>query len=95
MMPTRDSIATHDLPVRILDGSPDAIFISDHAARYGTGMPRRSGVFGFDVQAASAHSCDYVRLALQRASDGSDPTIVQQVGTPTATAGADVVVIGD
>jgi hypothetical protein len=29
------------------------------------------------------------------ASDGSDPTVVQQVGTPTTLAGADVVVMGD
>jgi hypothetical protein len=29
------------------------------------------------------------------ASDGSHPTVVQQVGTPTTLAGADVVVIGD
>jgi PAS domain S-box-containing protein len=34
-------------------------------------------------------------LGHQRASDGSDPTVVQQVGTPTAMAGPDVMVVGD
>jgi PAS domain S-box-containing protein len=51
MMATGSSIAAlpHDLPVRILDGSPDAILIADHAGtvRYWNAAAER--VFGFRV----------------------------------------------
>jgi PAS domain S-box-containing protein len=51
MMWTQGSVAAlpHDLPVRILDGSPDAILICDHAGtvRYWNAAAER--VFGFRV----------------------------------------------
>ena len=53
-MPTRGSIAAlpHDLPVRILDGSPDAILICDSGGmvRYWNNAAER--VFGFRVTSA-------------------------------------------
>ena len=61
-MPTRDSIAAlpHDLPVRILDGSPDAILICDHAGtvRYWNTAAER--VFGFRVTEALGASMNLI-----------------------------------
>lgn len=61
MMPTRDSIALpHDLPARILDGSPDAILICDHAGtvRYWNAAAER--VFGFPVTEALGVSMNLI-----------------------------------
>jgi PAS domain S-box-containing protein len=62
MMPTRGSIAAlpDDLPVRILDGSPDAILICDHAGtvRYWNAAAER--VFGFRVTEALGVSMNLI-----------------------------------
>jgi PAS domain S-box-containing protein len=62
MMPTRGSIAAlpDDLPVRILDGSPDAILICDHAGtvRYWNAAAER--VFGFRVTDALGVSMNLI-----------------------------------
>lgn len=61
-MPTGGSIAAlpHDLPVRILDGSPDAILICDHAGtvRYWNVAAER--VFGFRVTEALGVSMNLI-----------------------------------
>jgi PAS domain S-box-containing protein len=62
MMPPGGSIAAlpHDLPVRILDGSPDAILICDHAGtvRYWNVAAER--VFGFHVAEALGVSMNLI-----------------------------------
>ena len=62
MTATRSSIAAlpHDLPVRILDGSPDAILICDHAGtvRYWNVAAER--VFGFRVTEALGVSMNLI-----------------------------------
>jgi PAS domain S-box-containing protein len=62
VIPTRGSIAAlpHDLPVRILDGSPDAILICDSAGmvRYWNGASER--VFGFPVTEALGVSMNLI-----------------------------------
>ena len=62
MMTTRGSIAAlpHDLPVRILDGSPDAILICDRAGtvRYWNAAAER--VFGFRVTEALGASMNLI-----------------------------------
>jgi PAS domain S-box-containing protein len=62
MMPTRGSIAAlpDDLPARILDGSPDAILICDHAGtvRYWNAAAER--VFGFRVTEALGVSMNLI-----------------------------------
>jgi PAS domain S-box-containing protein len=61
MMPTQDSIALlHDLSARILDGSPDAILICDHAGmvRYWNAAAER--VFGFRVTEALGVSMNLI-----------------------------------
>ena len=62
MMPTRGAIAAlpHDLPVRILDGSPDAILICDRSGkvRYWNAAAQR--VFGFRVTEALGLSMDLI-----------------------------------
>ena len=62
MIATRSSIAAlpHDLPVRILDGSPDAILICDHAGtvRYWNVAAER--VFGFRVTEALGASMNLI-----------------------------------
>ena len=62
MMPTGGSIAAlpRDLPVRILDGSPDAILICDHAGtvRYWNDAAER--VFGFRVTEALGVSMNLI-----------------------------------
>ena len=61
-MPTRDAIAAlpHDLPIRILDGSPDAILICDHGGtvRYWNAAAER--VFGFRVTEALGVSMNLI-----------------------------------
>ena len=60
-MPTQDSIALlHDLSARILDGSPDAILICDHAGtvRYWNAAAER--VFGFRVAEAVGVSMNLI-----------------------------------
>ncbi len=61
-MPTPGTIAAlpHDLPVRILDGSPDAILICDHAGtvRYWNTAAER--VFGFPVTEALGASMNLI-----------------------------------
>ena len=62
MMPTQryDGRLPHDLPVRILDGSPDAILICDHAGtvRYWNAAAER--VFGFRVTEALGASMNLI-----------------------------------
>jgi PAS domain S-box-containing protein len=62
MMATRSSIAAlpHDLPVRILDGSPDAILICDRAGivRYWNVAAER--VFGFNITEALGVSMNLI-----------------------------------
>jgi PAS domain S-box-containing protein len=62
MMPTGGSIAAlpDDLPVRILDGSPDAILICDHSGtvRYWNASAER--VFGFRVTEALGVSMNLI-----------------------------------
>ena len=62
MMPTRDSIAAlpRDLPLRILDGSPDAILICDFSGtvRYWNAAAER--VFGFRVTEALGVSMNLI-----------------------------------
>jgi PAS domain S-box-containing protein len=61
IVPTRDSIALlHDLSARILDGSPDAILICDHAGmvRYWNAAAER--VFGFPVSEALGVSMNLI-----------------------------------
>jgi PAS domain S-box-containing protein len=61
MMPSRDWIALpHDLPARILDGSPDAILICDHAGtvRYWNAAAER--VFGFPATEALGVSMNLI-----------------------------------
>ena len=61
-MPPGDSLATlpHDLPLRILDGSPDAILICDDAGmvRYWNAAAER--VFGFRVTEALGVSMNLI-----------------------------------
>ena len=61
-MPPRDSIAAlpHDLPLRILDGSPDAILICDSGGmvRYWNAAAER--VFGFRVTEALGVSMNLI-----------------------------------
>jgi len=60
-MPARDSIAVlHDLSARILDSSPDAILICDHAGmvRYWNASAER--VFGFRVTEALGVSMNLI-----------------------------------
>ena len=61
-MPLRGSIAAlpHDLSVRILDGSPDAILICDSGGmvRYGNNAAER--VFGFRVTEALGVSMNLI-----------------------------------
>ena len=60
MTPPRGSIAAlpHDLPVRILDGSPDAILICDRAGRVRYWNASAQRVFGFRVTEALGLSMD-------------------------------------
>jgi PAS domain S-box-containing protein len=62
VMPTPGTIAAlpHDLPVRILDGSPDAILICDHAGtvRYWNTAAER--VFGFPATEALGASMNLI-----------------------------------
>ena len=62
MMPTGGSVVPlpHDLPVRILDGSPDAILICDHTGtvQYWNGAAER--VFGFRVTDALGLSMNLI-----------------------------------
>jgi len=60
-MPIQDSMALlHDLSARILDGSPDAILICDHAGtvRYWNAAAER--VFGFRVTEALGNSMNLI-----------------------------------
>ena len=62
MMATRSSIAAlpHDLPVRILDGSPDAILICDHAGTVRFWNVAAERVFGFRVTEALGASMNLI-----------------------------------
>ena len=62
MMPTRGSIAAlpHDLPVRILDDSPDAILICDHAGTLWYWNAAAERVFGFHVTDALGVSMNLI-----------------------------------
>ena len=60
-MPARDSIALpHDLPARILDGSPDAILICDHAGTVQYWNAAAERVFGFPVSEALGVSMNLI-----------------------------------
>ena len=75
MMPARDSIAAlpHDLPVRILEGSPDAILICDHAGtvRYWNTAAER--VFGFPATEALGASLNLIIPELRGAVIATGP----------------------
>ena len=88
-MPTRGSIAAlrHDLPVRILDGSPDAILICDPAGmvRYWNAAAER--VFGFRVTEALGVSMDLIIPERLRSRHWAGWGVTMRTGTTRYSEG--------